>query len=124
MGVPWATTATTKVPMPTTDRLAPLRLDVHPRRAVEVTFDAPHVSSDGGLVLLRQLDERLGLCEQVAALVPDNAFVRFQDAELHWERGETQAALDGYRHTLQLEPDSRDARRNLALLVKQGRPPA
>jgi hypothetical protein len=57
--------------MPTTDRLAPLRLDVHPRRAVEVTFDAPQLSSDGGLVLLRQLDERLGWCAQLAALVPD-----------------------------------------------------
>jgi len=57
--------------MPTTECLAPLHLDVHPQRSVEVAFDAPQVSSDGGLVLLRQLDERLRLCEQVAALVPD-----------------------------------------------------
>lgn len=57
--------------MPTTDRLAPLRLDVHPQRTVEVTFDAPQVSSDGGLLLLRALDEQLGLCAQLAALVPD-----------------------------------------------------
>lgn len=57
--------------MPTTDCLAPLRLDVHPHRAVEVTFDAPQVSSDGGLVLLRALEERMGLCAQLAKLVPD-----------------------------------------------------
>jgi len=57
--------------MPTTECLAPLRLDVHPERSVEVTFDAPQVSSDGGLVLLRALDERLGMCAQVAELVPD-----------------------------------------------------
>ena len=57
--------------MPTTDRLAPLDLDVHPRRAVEVTFDAPQVSSDGGWLLLRALEERLGLCAQLAELVPD-----------------------------------------------------
>lgn len=57
--------------MPTTDCLAPLPLDVHPHRAIEVTFDAPQVSSDGGLVLLRAVDERLGWCAQLAELVPD-----------------------------------------------------
>jgi hypothetical protein len=57
--------------VPTTDCLPELRLDVHPQRVVDLKFDAPQVSSDGGVVLLRQLDARLGLCERIAALVPD-----------------------------------------------------
>jgi hypothetical protein len=58
--------------VPTPDCLPALRLEVHPQRVVELTFDAPQVSSDGGVVLLRQLDARLGVCERIAALVPDN----------------------------------------------------
>lgn len=44
-----------------TECTAPLGLGFHPDRPVQVTFDAPHISSDGGLLLLRQADERLGL---------------------------------------------------------------
>ena len=38
---------------------------------VEVRFDAPHISSDGGLLLLRQIDDRLGLTARIAACIPD-----------------------------------------------------
>ena len=57
--------------MPTTDCVPPLRLDVHPDLPIDLTFDAPRSSTDGGLLLLRALDGRLGLCEQIAALLPD-----------------------------------------------------
>jgi Transposase DDE domain group 1 len=57
--------------MPTTPCLPQLRLDFHPQRPVDLSFDAPQTSSDGGLLLLRQLDERLGLCARVAACLPD-----------------------------------------------------
>lgn len=57
--------------MPTTPRLPPTRFDFHPHRTLELTHDAPRTSSDGGLLLLRQLDERLGLAGRVAALLPD-----------------------------------------------------
>lgn len=46
-------------------------LDFHPDRRVDIEFDAPHVSSDGGALLLAQLDDRVGLCEAVAGFVPD-----------------------------------------------------
>jgi hypothetical protein len=46
-------------------------LDFHPDLPVEIDFDAPHISSDGGALLLAQLDDRLGLCEAVASFVPD-----------------------------------------------------
>jgi hypothetical protein len=57
--------------MPTTPCLPQVRLDFHPLRTVDLTFDAPQVSSDGGLLLLRQLDARLGLCDRIASVLPD-----------------------------------------------------
>lgn len=57
--------------MPTTPCIPNSRFDFHPQRALVLTHDAPQTSSDGGLLLLRQLDERLGLAGRVAALLPD-----------------------------------------------------
>ncbi|MBM4258993.1 MAG: IS1380 family transposase [Deltaproteobacteria bacterium] len=51
--------------------IAQLRLDFHPASPITVAFDAPHISSDGGALLLRQMDDRLGLSERFAALLPD-----------------------------------------------------
>jgi len=48
-----------------------LSLDFHPTVPLTVTFDAPPISSDGGVLLLRQMDDRLGLSERLAALLPD-----------------------------------------------------
>ena len=48
-----------------------LSLDFHPTLPLAVAFDAPHISSDGGALLLRQVDDRLGLSERLAALLPD-----------------------------------------------------
>jgi hypothetical protein len=53
-----------------------LRLAKPYSRLVDVAFDAPHTSSDGGLLLLRGLDERLGVCAAVGALVPDTRDAR------------------------------------------------
>jgi hypothetical protein len=41
------------------------------RRKVEAQFNGGEVSSDGGLLLLRQVDRRLGLTEKLAALLPE-----------------------------------------------------
>ena len=51
--------------------IAQLTLDFHPSSPITVAFDAPHISSDGGALLLRQMDDRLGLSERLAALLPD-----------------------------------------------------
>ena len=53
-----------------TECIAQLSLDFHPTVPITVAFDAPQISSDGGVVLLRQMDERLGLSERLAALLP------------------------------------------------------
>jgi hypothetical protein len=51
--------------------IAQLALNFHPTLRLTVAFDAPHISSDGGALLLRQMDDRLGLSERLAALLPD-----------------------------------------------------
>lgn len=57
--------------MPTAHCLPKTQLDFHPFRRVDVEFDSPTTSSDGGALLLRQLDERLGLTAGLAAFLPD-----------------------------------------------------
>ena len=47
-------------------RFAPLK-----RRIVEAAFEGGDISSDGGLLLLRELDRRLGLVDRVAAVLCD-----------------------------------------------------
>lgn len=49
-----------------------LVLDFHRDRPVVVTFDAPQSSSDGGALLLRQVDDRLDLTAWLAAQLPDH----------------------------------------------------
>jgi len=41
------------------------------RRALEVNFGGGEVSSDGGLVLVREVDRRLGLTARAAAVLKD-----------------------------------------------------
>src|SRR5262249_40667235 len=54
-----------------TEGISQLRLGFHPPVPVTVGFDAPQISSDGGVLLLRQTDDRLGLREWFARFVPD-----------------------------------------------------
>lgn len=56
---------------PTTGCIPPIELQFQRRRLV-IASDAPRISSDGGAVLLRQLDDRLGLTARLAELLPDD----------------------------------------------------
>src|SRR5579864_1759731 len=40
-------------------------------RPLQATFDADRISSDGGVLLLRSLEDQLGLCAGVAQCLPD-----------------------------------------------------
>ena len=42
------------------------------RRKIEASFDGGNVSSDGGLMLLRQVEERLGLIKDFSRVLPDD----------------------------------------------------
>jgi hypothetical protein len=57
--------------VPTTPCIAQVRIDFHPDRPIDVIADAPETSSDGGLLLVRQADDRLGLCQRLASRLPD-----------------------------------------------------
>lgn len=41
------------------------------RQAVEVDFDGGTLTSDGGLLLLREVDKRLDLISRIAHAIPD-----------------------------------------------------
>jgi hypothetical protein len=57
--------------VPTTDCISPIELHFQPK-PVALSCDAPDISSDGGVLLLRQLDDRLGLTRSFAALLEDD----------------------------------------------------
>ena len=48
-------------------------------KAVKVTFDGGQISSDGGLLLLREVERQLGLIKDLAALIPDHRDQRYID---------------------------------------------
>jgi hypothetical protein len=54
-----------------------LKIDFHPHLPIDVSFDAPETSSDGGALLLRQLDERLKLSARFSTCIPDRRDPRF-----------------------------------------------
>ncbi len=54
-----------------TQCVAQLGLFFHPNKRIDTTFDAPEISSDGGALLLRLLDDELGLSELLAEAIPD-----------------------------------------------------
>ena len=56
---------------PMTECVAQIALNFYEEKPVEVSFDAPEISSDGGAVLLRQIDDRLGVSRWFAAALPD-----------------------------------------------------
>jgi len=55
-----------------TECIAQVTFQIHGlRRPVVARFDQPHASSDGGAVLLKALDDRLGVTERLAASLTD-----------------------------------------------------
>ena len=54
--------------MPTTECISPIELQFQGRHTI-VRADGQQVSSDGGVILLRQVDERLGLTQRMSALL-------------------------------------------------------
>jgi hypothetical protein len=60
-----------------TECSAHVAFDFHPQLPVVTTCDAPESSSDGGVLLLRAMDERLGLTAGFAAHLPDGRDPRF-----------------------------------------------
>jgi hypothetical protein len=66
--------------MPKTDCKPQVAFGFHRDLPVEASFDAPETSSDGGMLLLREADERLGVTRWFAASLPDG---RLAERVLH-----------------------------------------
>ncbi len=66
--------------IPNTQCIPQLPLPYHPQLPIVVQFDAPDISSDAGVLLLRPLDDELGLTAGFAARLPDD---RDQSFVLH-----------------------------------------
>jgi hypothetical protein len=64
-------------PRAMTDCSPQVVLDCHPLLPIVATCDAPESSSDGGVLLLRAVDERLGLTAGFAERMPDLRDPRF-----------------------------------------------
>ena len=69
---------------------AQLSLGFHPQLPVCLDFEGPEISSDGGALLLRQLDDRLGVSGGFAACLPDT---RDPVRVLHDRREQTRQRL-------------------------------
>jgi Transposase DDE domain group 1 len=70
------------LPTPADSPAQPLLFnDLGPRR-VEADFSAGHLSSDGGLLLLRQIDEGLGISRTLASCFHDHRDPRFTEHSL------------------------------------------
>lgn len=75
--------------MQTQCTLPGITLEGHGRRSVEATFDGGHVSSDGGALLLREVDAATGVIAALARCfrdARDAAFVEFSVEELLRQR--------------------------------------
>ena len=48
-------------------------------KKVEVNFNGGDVTSDGGVLLLREIDRKLGLTKQISKLIPDERDQRYVD---------------------------------------------
>jgi hypothetical protein len=66
----------------TNDATSLTRFDTTTALALEAAFDGGRITSDGGLPWLAQIDSELGLCEELAAHVPE------------WRRGSVTHSLE------------------------------
>lgn len=55
----------------TNDALETIRLRGANKKHIEVSFDGGDITSDGGVILLRQADKNLRLCEQLSKILKD-----------------------------------------------------
>ena len=90
------------------------------RRQVQAAFDARPISSDGGFLLLRQADQRLGLTEALAQALPDwREKRRVEPSDLELIRQRIYGICAGYEDC----NDAKTMRRDSALKAACDRDP-
>jgi hypothetical protein len=73
------------------------------RKKITVDFDGGNQSSDGGLVLLREAERKLGVCRRLAAAMPDRCDAdRVQHAMFEMVMARASAIACGYEDAISL----------------------
>ena len=74
------------------------------RKKITVDFDGGNQSSDGGLVLLREAERKLGVCRRLAAAMPDRRDPdRVQHAMFEMVMARVSAIACGYEDAIDLD---------------------
>jgi len=76
----------------------------HPRQALDVRFTEAQL-----LEAIERYDEALAAYDEILAAKPPSLGLLLSRAELELARGDTEAAIEGYREALALRPDSATA---------------
>jgi len=71
-------------------------LDFKLRKSARGTFDAQSITSDAGLLLLRSLDDRLGLTKRLTAALPDTRSGPVVHSMLDFVRSRVLTIAQGY----------------------------
>ena len=67
------------------------------RRRIEASFGGADISSDGGIMLLRQIDRRFGLTQAISEAIPDpRASERIKHSQLQQLRQRIYGLAHGY----------------------------
>jgi hypothetical protein len=86
------------------DTLLPFELPSVRRKKVTVDFDGGNQSSDGGLLLLRQAERKLGVCRRLAAAMPDRRDAdRVRHAMFEMVMARASAIACGYEDAIDLD---------------------
>ncbi len=97
-----------------------LSLNMGLPKPVEISFDGPDISSDGGFLMFSQLDKKLGFCEQFAAILPDE---RKQEDVLHTRLEQTRQRIFQIMMGYEDQNDANSLRHDPALKIACGQAP-
>ena len=86
------------------DTLLPFDLPSVRRKKLTVDFSGGHQSSDGGLLLLREAERKLGVCRRLAAAMPDRRDPdRVRHAMFEMVMARASAIACGYEDAIDLD---------------------
>src|SRR5947209_14654172 len=92
------------------DTLLPFDLPSVGRKKLTIDFTGGNQSSDGGLLLLRAAERKLGVCERLAAAMPDRRDPnRIEHEMIEMVMARSSAIASGYEDAIDLDRLRHDA---------------
>src|SRR3979411_1428041 len=100
----------------TDDTLLPFALPSVRRKKLTIDFDGGNQSSDGGLLLLREAERKLGVCRRLAEAMPDRRDAdRIQHAMFEMVMARGSAIACGHKEVIDLDRLRHDPLMKLAV---------